>query len=153
MTYLLGIGDRHLDNLLLTKDGNLFHIDFGYILGRDPKPYPPPMKICKEMVEVMGGTSSPNYAQFKSYAFIAFNSLRKSSNLILNLFSLMVKANVPDIAIDPERTVLKVQERFQLYLTDEEAIHYFQGLINDTLSSYFPHYFEQIHKYAQLFKS
>ena len=30
--------------------GNLFHVDFGYILGRDPKPLPPPMKLSKEMV-------------------------------------------------------------------------------------------------------
>ena len=53
ITYLLGIGDRHLDNLLLTKNGNLFHIDFGYILGRDPKPMPPPMKLSKEMVKII----------------------------------------------------------------------------------------------------
>lgn len=46
---------RHLDNLLLRDDGRLFHVDFGYILGRDPKPFPPPMKLCKEMVEAMGG--------------------------------------------------------------------------------------------------
>lgn len=25
----------------------LFHIDFGYILGNDPKPFPLAMKICK----------------------------------------------------------------------------------------------------------
>lgn len=52
---ILWIWCRHLDNLLLCEDGRLFHIDFGFILGRDPKPFPPPMKLCKEMVEAMGG--------------------------------------------------------------------------------------------------
>lgn len=54
ISYILGLGDRHLDNLLLTDDGKLFHIDFGYILGRDPK-YTISMKLTKEMVEGMGG--------------------------------------------------------------------------------------------------
>ena len=35
---------------LYFSSGNLFHVDFGYILGRDPKPLPPPMKLSKEMV-------------------------------------------------------------------------------------------------------
>ena len=39
-----------LMNLSFTFAGKLFHIDFGYILGRDPKPFPPPMKLSKEMV-------------------------------------------------------------------------------------------------------
>lgn len=49
ITYFFGIGDRHLENLLINDCGQIFHIDFGFILGRDPKPYPPPIKLSKEM--------------------------------------------------------------------------------------------------------
>nr|XP_017515506.2 phosphatidylinositol 3-kinase catalytic subunit type 3 isoform X3 [Manis javanica] len=107
ITYILGVGDRHLDNLLLTKTGKLFHIDFGYILGRDPKPLPPPMKLNKEMVEGMGGTQSEQYQEFRKQCYTAFLHLRRYSNLILNLFSLMVDANIPDIALEPDKTVKK----------------------------------------------
>ncbi|KAG9105258.1 Phosphatidylinositol (PI) 3-kinase, partial [Ceratobasidium sp. 392] len=97
VTYILGVGDRHLDNLLVSPDGHFFHVDFGYILGRDPKPFPPPVKVCKEMVDAMGGAGSAHYAKFKNYCFTAFSILRKSANLILNLVALMVDANIPDI--------------------------------------------------------
>lgn len=36
ISYFLGVGDRHLDNLLLTTSRKISHIDFGDILGRDP---------------------------------------------------------------------------------------------------------------------
>jgi phosphatidylinositol 3-kinase len=98
-----------LDNLLLSPDGHLFHVDFGFILGRDPKPFPPPMKLCKEMIEAMGGASSPHYADFQQYCYTAFTTLRRNANLILNLFSLMVDANIPDIKIEPEKAVMKVK--------------------------------------------
>ena len=67
ITYILGIGDRHMDNIMLTNSGHMFHIDFGFIFGKDPKPRPPPMKFCKEMVEAMGGANSSHYAEFRNY--------------------------------------------------------------------------------------
>ncbi|KMT07235.1 hypothetical protein BVRB_6g148700 isoform A [Beta vulgaris subsp. vulgaris] len=152
ITYILGVGDRHLDNLLLRDDGRLFHVDFGFILGRDPKPFPPPMKLCKEMVEAMGGAESLYYTRFKSYCCEAFNILRKSSNLILNLFHLMAGSNIPDIASDPEKGILKLQEKFRLDLDDEASIHFFQDLINDSVSALFPQMVETIHRWAQYWR-
>ncbi|XP_073105660.1 phosphatidylinositol 3-kinase, root isoform isoform X4 [Elaeis guineensis] len=152
ITYILGIGDRHLDNLLLRDDGRLFHVDFGFILGRDPKPFPPPMKLCKEMVEAMGGAESQYYTRFKSYCCEAYNILRKSSNLILNLFHLMAGSNIPDIASDPEKGILKLQEKFRLDLDDEDSIHFFQDLINESVSALFPQMVETIHRWAQYWR-
>lgn len=152
ITYILGVGDRHLDNLLLTEDGRLFHVDFGFILGRDPKHFPPPMKLCKEMVEAMGGAESPYYTRFKSYCCEAYNIIRKSSNLILNLFHLMAGSNIPDIASDPEKGILKLQEKFRLDMDDEACIHFFQDLINESVSALFPQMVETIHRWAQYWR-
>nr|GAT46026.1 atypical/PIKK/PI3K protein kinase [Mycena chlorophos] len=149
VTYLLGVGDRHLDNLLVTPDGHFFHVDFGYILGRDPKPFPPPVKVCKEMVDGMGGAQSPHYARFKNFCFTAFTILRKSANLILNLVALMVDANIPDIK---HRDVHEqIQEKFRLDLTEEEAIKHFEALLNET--SYITVVLDRIHELAQYWRS
>lgn len=152
ITYLLGVGDRHLDNLLLAPDGHFFHADFGFILGRDPKPFAPAMKLCKEMVEGMGGSTSEHYRQFKQYCFTAYTTLRKSSNLILNLFSLMVDANIPDIKIEPDKVVLKVKERFHLEMSEEDAIRHFDALIEDSSNSIFPVVIDRLHGFVQHFR-
>ncbi|KAG2465707.1 PK3C3 kinase, partial [Polypterus senegalus] len=139
--------------------GKLFHIDFGYILGRDPKPLPPPMKLSKEMAEGMGGMQSEQYQEFRKQCYTAFLHLRRYSNLILNLFSLMVDANIPDIALEPDKTVKKarvigtVQDKFRLDLSDEEAVHYMQSLIDESVGALFAAVVEQIHKFAQVFST
>ncbi|KAH9846234.1 atypical/PIKK/PI3K protein kinase [Lenzites betulinus] len=149
VTYLLGVGDRHLDNLLLAPDGHFFHVDFGYILGRDPKPLAPPVKICKEMVDAMGGVQSVHYTRFKSFCFTAFSILRKSANLILNLVTLMVDANIPHIK---QRDVHEqVLGKFCLEMTEEQAIEHFERLLNDI--SPFTAVLDRMHDWAQYWRS
>ncbi|KAK3394257.1 kinase-like domain-containing protein [Podospora didyma] len=153
ITYILGVGDRHLDNLLLAPDGHFFHADFGYILGRDPKPFAPAMKLSKEMVDCMGGSSSEHYQQFKQYCFLAYSALRKNSNLILNLFSLMVDANIPDIKLEPDKAVLKVKERFHLELGEEEAIRHLERIMDDNLNAIVPVVIDKLHELVQAFRA
>jgi phosphatidylinositol 3-kinase len=166
VTYLLGVGDRHLDNLLVAPDGtqfytlshvwtrslpsgHFFHVDFGYILGHDPKLYPPAVKVCKEMVDGMGGVHSQHYARFTNFCFTAFSILRQSANLILNLVTLMVDANIPDIKGRNVHELL--QEKFLLDLTEEEAMKHFETLLNET--SYFTKVVDRFHDIAQYWRS
>src|SRR5690606_32370847 len=135
MTFLLGVGDRHLDNLLLTSSGHFFHADFGFILGRDPKPFPPLLKLSPEMVDGMGGLNHQNYMKFRQFCFTAYTTLRKSANLILNLVGLMVESEVPDIKAEPDKAVGKVMERFRLELSEEEAVRYFGRVLEESYGS------------------
>lgn len=155
ITYILGVGDRHLDNLLLQPSGHFFHIDFGFILGRDPKPFAPLIKLCKEMVEGLGGTASPQYAQFKQYCFTAYTTLRKSSSLVLNLFSLMVQSSVTDIRLMEEQmgvfggAVGKVRERFNLDVSEEEAVRALDQVLADSVNAVFGVVIDRLHEFVQ----
>jgi phosphatidylinositol kinase/protein kinase (PI-3 family) len=93
---------------MISPSGHFFHVDFGYILGRDPKPFPPSIKVCKEMVDGMGGDKSSHYGRFKRLCYTAFICLRKNSGLIINLVGLMIEANIPDIKLEPDKAVMKV---------------------------------------------
>ncbi|KAK6731035.1 hypothetical protein RB195_007479 [Necator americanus] len=108
MCYVLGVGDRHLDNLLLCENGRLFHVDFGFILGRDPKPLPPPMKLTSEMLQAMGGIKSDHFRHFCMHCDSAYRILRRHANVILNLFSLMLDAGIHNISEERDKAVFKI---------------------------------------------
>ncbi|KAF2875219.1 kinase-like domain-containing protein [Massariosphaeria phaeospora] len=153
ITYLLGVGDRHLDNLLLAPSGAFFHVDFGYILGRDPKPFAPQMKLCREMIEGLGGAQHPNYLTFKEYSFTAWSTLRKSSSLLLNLFALMQGANIPDIKVEREGSVRKVRDRMWLGKGDVEAGREFERLIEESMGDWKAGLIDMAHEFVQYWRS
>eukprot|EP00960_Hanusia_phi_P040500 754489-Hanusia_phi.AAC.2 len=121
ISFLLGIGDRHLENLMLTTDGRLFHIDFEYILGHDPKPFAPPMKLSEQMVMAMGGRSSRRYLEFQKVCCKAYLILRKHARTFLNLLDLSRDLNANHNALS-FRSGQELEERFQLHLSPQEAV-------------------------------
>lgn len=160
VTYILGVGDRHLENLLLSKDGHFFHADFGYILGQDPKPFPPLMKLPIQIIEGMGGSEDINYKSFCQYCFITYITLRKNSSLILNLVQLMINTSIPALRTGVENSeaeklelLWKVEEKFMLDMNDEEAVLHFQNLIDSSVNAVLPVVIDRLHNLAQYWRS
>lgn len=61
----------------------------------------------------------------------------------------MVDASVPDIALEPDKAVRKVQNKLRLDISEEEAVHEIQNLIEDSVNSFMPALVDQIHKFTQ----
>ena len=112
VSYLLGIGDRHLDNIMISKDGLLFHIDFGFILGQDPKYSNNRLiRVTPEIVNVIGGYGTEDYEYFKQTCVKIYKKLRLHVNLFANLLSIVPSI---DDTISIEMIKKELNERFEI---------------------------------------
>jgi phosphatidylinositol 3-kinase len=151
-TYILAIGDRHLENLMVTKDGNMFHLDFGFILGKNPPnkgAFEPAIRISPPMIEAMGGTESANYLKFKVQCSEAFLYIRKHKHLLLNIVMLMVDAKIPNLPIEEAHSILtKMNERFMPELNDIEADKKFIKILDECVNHVFAAVLQMGHRVA-----
>ncbi|KAL0229947.1 hypothetical protein PCE1_003511 [Barthelona sp. PCE] len=150
-TYLLGIGDRHNDNVMVFEDGRVMHIDFGFILGKDPKPFPAPMKLTREMIDAMGGKKSFPFRKFRELCCEAFLVLRKHAQLIWAIVSNMKSAGYQsfgDSDAEIHKALATVIEKFRLDISDLEAYDYIQNLIEESINAIFMRVSEVIHSAA-----
>ena len=150
VTYILGIGDRHLENLMIDNRGRLFHIDFGFILGKDPKPAPPPIKLCQEMVECMGGKGSSGYEEFKQKCVNAYWVLRENARVIVNMFYLMIDSGIPEL--NDIEMLNKLHEKFVPGYSKQEASNSFLTNLDESVNALMPVLMEKIHAWAQYWK-
>ena len=138
ITYILGVGDRHLDNLLLHQSGSFFHCDFSFILGSDPKKHLP-MRITEDMVNGMGGKDSDNFAKFLSLVGAAFLALRRAENVrvLLSMVRLMDASYLPDITENQtvEEAVLGMHDRLKLDLSEQKAVEFMEELVETSVSN------------------
>jgi phosphatidylinositol kinase/protein kinase (PI-3 family) len=123
ITYLFGVGDRHLDNIMVTKDGRLFHIDFGYILGKDPVFWNPTIRITPEIVEAIGGFESKEYIEFTELCSKIFNVMRRNIGLFMNMILLLPK--ICDTKLNEKEIEAQIIKRFMPGETDIDAKMYF----------------------------
>jgi hypothetical protein len=147
ITYLLGIGDRHLDNIMVHRSGYLFHIDFEYILGDDPKIVSQTMRITNDMLETIGGKNSQNYLIFKNRCSAIFNCLRKHLHIFVALLSLLANDR-----LSKTRIVDEMSKRFEpgeKYLSAETYITTIIDNSHDTLTNGI---MDTFYRFAKIFR-
>ena len=154
-TYVLGICDRHNDNIMIKRSGHLFHIDFAKILGdaqmfgsfrRDRAPF----VLTSDMAFVINGDYEPSsrFQDFIDLCCKAFNVIRRHSNLFLNLLSLMLNSGIS--CLSQIADLKYIRDSLLPDSTEGEATAAFTRLIESSLSSWFTQVNFFIHNVAQI---
>ncbi|XP_071954841.1 phosphatidylinositol 4-phosphate 3-kinase C2 domain-containing subunit beta-like [Antedon mediterranea] len=154
-TYVLGVGDRHNDNIMVTKTGHMFHIDFGKFLGnaqmfgnikRDRVPF----VLSSDMAYVINGgdKQSSKFQDFVDVCCAAFNLVRKHANLFFNLFGLMLNSGIAQLCRVED--LQYVHNALKPEASDAEATGMFTRLIEASLGSKATQFNFFVHNLAQL---
>ncbi|XP_062046373.1 phosphatidylinositol 4,5-bisphosphate 3-kinase catalytic subunit delta isoform isoform X1 [Lepus europaeus] len=138
-TYVLGIGDRHSDNIMIRESGQLFHVDFGHFLGNFKTKFGinrerVPFILTYDFVHVIqqGKTNnSEKFERFRGYCERAYTILRRHGLLFLHLFALMRAAGLPELSCPKDIQYLK--DSLALGKTEEEALKHFRVKFNEAL--------------------
>ncbi|KAL7715911.1 phosphatidylinositol 3-kinase [Entamoeba marina] len=141
-TYLLGIGDRHSDNVMITRDGIFFHIDFGHFLGNFKSKFGvkrerTPFKFTQHFADVMGfkdNNESDEFKLFKELCSSAMLSLRKQGSLFIYLFRLMLATGIPELKHEEDIEYMK--KAFMFDDDDQKVKKNFDGMIYDCLDAW-----------------
>ncbi|XP_019536339.3 phosphatidylinositol 4-phosphate 3-kinase C2 domain-containing subunit beta [Aedes albopictus] len=153
-TYILGICDRHNDNIMLKTSGHLFHIDFGKFLGdaqmfgnfkRDRTPF----VLTSDMAYVINGGDRPSakFHKFVDLCCTAFNIVRKHGDLILHMFALMTTSGIPGVTVE---AVNYVRNALLPGQSNPEAAASFAKMIHISLKSWFTQFNFFLHNIAQM---
>jgi phosphatidylinositol-4,5-bisphosphate 3-kinase len=139
-TYVLGIADRHSDNIMVKKSGQLFHIDFGHILGHFKEKFgikrervPFVLTHDFEYVINKGQKSALEFKIFQEYCEKAFLILRKHGNLILSLCAMMISTGLPELS--SEKDLNYIRDTLALSKNEEDALKHFRAKFDEALSN------------------
>lgn len=140
-TCVLGIADRHADNIMVTKNGHLFHIDFGHILGNFKTKYGVKRErnlfvFSPEMAFAISEDTSEKslqYAEFEGMCCRAYNELRKQGNLLITLFVLMLPAGMPELI--KREDVLYLRDMLRLDEKDQDANAVLRAELKNSMGS------------------
>ena len=139
-TYVLGIADRHSDNILIKSNGQILHIDFGHILGKFKEKFGikrerVPFVLTNDFVHVItkGSTQKDQFLKFQKYCEQAFAILRKKGSFIISLFAMMLSTGIPQLSSLKDLEYLR--DTLVLDLSDNEALEHFRSKFDEALKN------------------
>ncbi len=106
LSYVLGLGDRHASNIMVSNNGHIVHIDYGYILENPIHSTivnNPIIRISNEMIDFLGGWNSEYYDLFKNYIIKVFDIIRLYSDIIINYYNILANENIINWSIFKKR--------------------------------------------------
>jgi len=117
-SYMLGLGDRHLDNIMVNKSGQIFHIDYGYIMENPTTNLlgAPNIKVTSDMIDFLGGKESPYYKIFSKFSVKVYDILRLYKSIIIYYYDMMGNEKLIDLTLLRD----KLESRFMEGLTFED---------------------------------
>jgi phosphatidylinositol 4-kinase len=133
--YYLQIKDRHNGNILIDMNGNIIHIDFGFILGIAPGGInfeKAPFKLTREYVEIMGGKDSLYFQMYKDLMVKGMIACKKYVDNFISIAEIMSKGSKMPCFDNKSPTDIfqKFKERFYPDKKDEDFINIVNDLIN-----------------------
>tara|TARA_B100000902_G_scaffold102955_1_gene105307 strand:- start:1713 stop:3635 length:1923 start_codon:yes stop_codon:yes gene_type:complete len=137
LTYMVGVGDRNLHNILVKPTGDIVNIDFSYLLGDDPKFKTNTMSITPQMVEVLGGHKSEGYHAFQTFCTQGFSKIRQLSSFWFILFLYLAKTKPPILKLHNNvQHVRKFhEERLMCNMSEEESTVRIAEIVDQNSSS------------------
>ena len=134
ITFILGIGDRHLDNIMITNKGYIFHIDYSYCLGFDPKPLSSSIRITQDMIDMIGGINSSGYQKFICLSNLYYNIIRKYTKFI-SLYLLLFN-NINPTIYNKEFINNHIKKKFFYSATNNYASNILNNVIEQSSNDY-----------------
>lgn len=143
VTFLLGVGDRHLENIMIRDDGILFHIDYGFVFGADSTASF--VRLDSNLIEGLGGVEM--YEPFKERCCEIFCCLRRHFSLICACLLRLSSIQPPISGYNFTQKFIEnfVTERFMLGQTEEEAKEAFSNIIDASRETFINKVSDVIH--------
>ncbi|CAC9508760.1 putative phosphatidylinositol 4-kinase alpha [Leishmania infantum JPCM5] len=168
VSFILNIKDRHNGNIMIDADGNLVHIDFGFLFdtspGGDINFESSPFKLTTEMVQLIGmdvsGESTlqsktlaralvdeENYIYFKTLVNRCYLAVRQYAREICVMVELMLRSGLP--CFKPKKTIADLAQRLAVDKNEIEAADYMRRLIHESRQNFTTVLYDYYQKVAE----